>query len=534
MIKNNAAIEMQEDTSLAPAHLLNSPSTLTEDEHQQAAEYAAISNPRSRQLLTYPQAVALSALPLNILNVRGNDRVSILTADTHLNSSEYLARIQFILHRSVTLVYLPPQIVKQAIYLAYRGDTEGLKQSITELQQISETIPPKNRVDHLQLDARAGQGEISKFLIDLLDYAIAINASDIHIIAQPNGTLLKLRQQREIMSAQHPFGSMKTHEKIIGRLKILAGLDINCRFLPQDGAFNLNCPNGTAKIRIAVTPTIYGETVILRVHQQNHILDVENLGFLEHHISRIKALLARKSGLILFCGSVGCGKSTTAAASLKYLLGINKAISSVEDPVEIEIPGIIHTQVNPDQGYDYASAVKSSLRQDPDVLFVGEIRDTQTAKISSSAALTGHLTISTLHCSNTYEGLLRLINMGVDNYCLAASSLAYLHQRLLPRACEHCKELDPELSASIGAPIYNSRGCSKCKETGSNGTELIYSLNICNHNFKEILIPQICSPEQFTRWLLESERIDFRETLKDKLIQGRISSNTARRFLNME
>lgn len=534
MIKTNAAIQIQEDASLAPAHISNSASTLTEHDHKQAAEYAAISNPSSRQLLAYTQAVALSALPLNILNVHGHDRVSILTADTHLNSSDYLARIQFILRRSVTLVYLPPQVVNQAIYLAYRGDSESLKESITELHQISETSASKNRVDHLQLDARAGQGEISKFIIDLLDYAIAINASDIHIIAQPNGTLIKLRLKREIMSAQNPFGSMKTHEKIISRLKILAGLDINSRFLPQDGAFNLNCPNGTAKIRIAVTPTIYGETAILRIHQQNHILDLENLGFLTHHVSRIKDILDQRAGLILFCGSVGCGKSTTAAASLKYLLGINKAISSVEDPVEIEIPGIIHTQVNPEQGYDYSSAVKSSLRQDPDVLFVGEIRDSQTAKISSSAALTGHLTLSTLHCSNTYEGLLRLINMGVDNYCLGTSSLAYLHQRLLPGACENCKELDPELTASIGAKIYSSSGCSKCKDTGTSGTELIYSLNICNPDFKEMIIPQLCSPERFRRWLLGSERIDFREPLKEKLIQGRISSNTARRLVNIE
>lgn len=535
MVKNNTAIQRRNDSYPAASQLAPSPQpTLTDEDHRQAAEYAAISTPGSRQLLAYSQALALSALPLNILNVRGKDRVSLLTADTYLNSSEHLARIQFLLRRSVNLVYLPPQIVNHAIYLAYRGDSETLKDSITELHQISHTQSQLNRMNYLQLDARAGQGEISKFLIDLLDYAVAINASDIHIIAQPNGSLLKLRHKREIMSAENAFGSIKTHEKIINRLKILAGLDINCRLIPQDGAFNLNCPNGAAKIRLAVTPTIHGEAAILRLHQKNNILTLENLGFLSNHIGKLTSLIEQRAGLILFCGSVGCGKSTTAAASLKHLLDINKAISSVEDPVEMEIPGVIHTQVNPGQGYDYSSAIRSSLRQDPDVLFVGEIRDAQTARITASAALTGHLTLSTLHCSNTYEGLLRLLNMGVDNYSLATISLAYLHQRLLPRACQHCKEADPKLSSSLGETIYNSRGCSECKETGSEGTELVYSLDLCDSNFKETLVPKLCTPEKFKDWLSGSEQITFTETLREKLIQGKISSNTARRFLKIE
>lgn len=504
---------------------------LTDDEYRQSADYAAISTQTSRQLLEYSQALALCALPLNILNVRGKDRVSLLTSNSYLNSSDHINRIQLILGRSVSLVYLPHNIVHQAIYLAYRGDSQNLKDSLEDLHQISKLQTNSNNISHFQLDPRAGQGEISKLLIDLMDYAVAINASDIHILSQPNGTHLKLRLKREMMSAENTFGSSKTHEKIINRLKILAGLDINCHVLPQDGAFNLNCPNSTVKIRVTVIPTIHGETAILRIHQQKHTLDLNKLGFLKQHLNRLKELLSLRSGLILFCGSVGCGKSTTAAAALKYLVNQNKAISSVEDPVELEIPGVIHTQINQNQGYDYLQAIKSSLRQDPDVLFVGEIRDQQTAKATISSALTGHLTISTLHCSNTYEGLLRLINMGVDNYSLATSSLMYLHQRLLPSACENCKETDPQLSSSIGSTIYKNVGCDSCKGTGSSGTELIYHLNICNTDFKRYLTPRLCPPDQFSEWISDSEQITFAETLKMKLIQGKISSTTARDFL---
>lgn len=523
------------DESL-PSSLTSVPSVkyeLSDDEYRQAADYAGISTQNSRQLLGYSQAQALSVLPLNILNVRGKDRVSLLTSDNYLNSPNHISRIQLIINRSVSLVYLPHNVVHQAIYLAYRGDPDNLQDSLHNLQIIAAKQPDSAPINHLQLDPRAGQGEISKFLLDLMDYAITINASDIHILSHPNGTHLKLRLRREIMSAENTFGSIKTHDKIINRLKILAGLDINCRLLPQDGAFNLNCPNGNAKIRVALVPTIYGETAILRIHHQKQILDLNQLGFIDQHLKRIKEILTLRSGLILFCGSVGCGKSTTAAAALKYLIKHNRAISSVEDPVELEIPGVIHTQINPHQGFDYLLAIKSSLRQDPDALFVGEIRDPQTAKITLSAALTGHLTISTLHCSSSYEGLLRLINMGVDNYSLAASSLMYLHQRLLPRACENCKETDHHLSSSIGSTVYMNLGCQSCKGTGSSGTELIYNLNICNSNFKRLLAPQLCTPDQFSEWLFDSEQITFAETLKFKLLQGKISSITAREFLNL-
>jgi type IV pilus assembly protein PilB len=273
-------------------------------------------------------------------------------------------------------------------------------------------------------------------------------------------------------------------------IKIMAGLDIGERRRPQDGRITLKLPDRALEFRASCVPTIYGEKIVLRLLGQNEFMAVpglENLSFSKPILDGIRQIIHSPNGVFFVTGPTGSGKTTTLYAALKALNRKDKNIMTIEDPVEYRLPGVNQVQVNPLAGVTFAVALRAFLRQDPDVILVGEIRDLETATIASQAALTGHLVLTTMHTNNALQAVTRLIQIGVEPFLVAPSIIGVMAQRLVRRLCEHCKEKYELSRAEIeeffiwdGQPVFfhRAKGCERCNFTGFSGRIAIHELFI--------------------------------------------------------
>jgi type IV pilus assembly protein PilB len=335
--------------------------------------------------------------------------------------------------------------------------------------------------------------------------AIRDRASDIHF--EPDEKALRVRFR--IDGLLHEFLNLgkQIHPPLTSRIKILAEMDIAETRLSQDGNFNLKLENRGFEIRVSTFPTIHGENVVLRIlDQTSPLLKLEDLGFAEERLTRYKQLVRRPNGIILVTGPTGSGKTTTLYASLNMINSIDKNIITIEDPVEYRLPLIRQTQVNLKAGITFASGLRSILRQDPDVIMVGEIRDLETAEVAIQAALTGHLVLSTLHTNDAPEAVTRLMDIGIEPYLISSSVMGVLAQRLVRTICPNCKvsyQTDPstlgELSEDFSKSteritLYRGKGCKQCKGTGYWGRTGIFELFAVNEKIK-LLISQKASAQ---------------------------------------
>jgi type IV pilus assembly protein PilB len=290
------------------------------------------------------------------------------------------------------------------------------------------------------------------------------------------------------------------HPAITARIKILAEMDITETRLPQDGNFNIKLENRGFEIRVSTFPTIYGENVVLRIlDQTSPLLTLEDLGFSEEMLAQFKQLLRKTTGMILVTGPTGSGKTTTLYGSLNMINSVDKNIITIEDPVEYRLSLIRQTQINPKAGITFAAGLRSILRQDPDVIMVGEIRDLDTSEIAIQAALTGHLVLSTLHTNDAPEAITRLLDIGVEPYLISSSVIGVLAQRLVRAICPHCKtsappeegvlkEIGEQISMLKGGPSFSrGKGCKQCKQSGYLGRKGIYELLIVNDKVKRLI-----------------------------------------------
>lgn len=318
----------------------------------------------------------------------------------------------------------------------------------------------------------------------LVRQAIQQRASDIHI--EPLNEEVRVRYR--IDGVLHEFRALpkESQAALISRLKIMAGLDIAERRRPQDGRMELKQPEGEVDIRVSTIPTIYGEKIVLRILSKGSVLlDIDQLGYSVRNRRYFDEILKKPYGIVLVTGPTGSGKSTTLFAALNKLNTIEKNISTVEDPVEYRLEGINQIQVNPKADLTFASALRSILRQDPDIVMVGEVRDGETASIAVKAALTGHLVLSTLHTNDAPSAITRLIDMGVEPYLVASSLSGVVAQRLVRKICPNCKErFEPteemqiylgELSEKVQF-LYRGKGCPDCANTGYKGQLAIQEL----------------------------------------------------------
>jgi type IV pilus assembly protein PilB len=330
----------------------------------------------------------------------------------------------------------------------------------------------------------AGESPVIRLVNYLICNAVKEGASDIHI--EPGEKKMRIRYRIDGILYEVMSPPQAMHPALTSRLKIMANLDISERRLPQDGRIRAIVRNRYIDFRISTLPTTQGEKTVIRILDNRSILiGLERLGFEEDHLKLFKEQIDRPHGIILVTGPTGSGKTTTLYSALMMLNAGEINISTVEDPVEYMLAFANQVQVNERIGFTFAGALRSLLRQDPDVIMVGEIRDEETARISVQAALTGHLVLSTLHTNDAPSSITRLINIGIEPYLISASLNAAIAQRLVRRICEHCKEpYEPsddvkhalERNHIEAAQLHRGRGCDHCRKTGYSGRCAIYEV----------------------------------------------------------
>jgi type IV pilus assembly protein PilB len=340
--------------------------------------------------------------------------------------------------------------------------------------------------DITDLEEVAGQSPVVKLVNYLIYSAVHENASDIHIEPDEKKLRVRYRVDGQLYEKLRPPHQM--HAAIVSRIKIMAELDIAQRRLPQDGSIHVLVQSKPVDLRVSVMPGVYGEKVVIRVIDFRKMLtNLESLGFSYENLQMFKKVLNHPNGIVLVTGPTGSGKNTTLYAGLSELNGEQVNICTVEDPVECNIHGINQFEVHDMTGFSFSSALRSLLRQDPDVIMVGEIRDRDTANIAVQAALTGHLVLSTLHTNDAPGAITRLVDLGVPSYLVSASLIAVLAQRLVRKVCPNCKEqYEPSRSirrtatqwAGQEIAYYRGLGCKKCRNSGYIGRIAIHELFI--------------------------------------------------------
>jgi type IV pilus assembly protein PilB len=338
--------------------------------------------------------------------------------------------------------------------------------------------------DISELKEVAGHSPVIKLVNYLLFQAVRDGASDIHIEPDEKKTRVRYRVDGRLFEKICPPHQM--HAAIISRLKIMAGLDISERRLPQDGGIHVRLEGRPIDLRVSTMPEKFGEKAVIRIiDNRSTAATFEKLGFEYAMLEDLKKVIEQPHGIVLVTGPTGSGKSTSLYACLQAIARADVNICTVEDPVENSLTGINQFQVNDKIGFSFAAALRSLLRQDPDVIMVGEIRDAETARIAVQAALTGHLVLSTLHTNDAPSSITRLVNMGIESYLIAASLRAVLAQRLVRRICSGCKEAyDPpanirhgiEKTAGPFETLFRGKGCKKCRNSGFAGRIGIYEL----------------------------------------------------------
>lgn len=331
----------------------------------------------------------------------------------------------------------------------------------------------------------------------LICRAIKERASDIHLEPSEEGLRIRLRLDGVLHDLGAPQGLKPAH--IISRVKIMANLDIAERRLPQDGNIQLHNNGSEVNLRVSTMPTIVGEKIVIRLLEKERIvLPLNHLGFSENNYQTIRRLLLNQAGMILVTGPTGCGKTTTLYSSLHYLNRPEDNIITVEDPVECRLKGINQIQVNRRINRTFANTLRSILRQDPNIIMVGEIRDLETAKIATQAALTGHLVLSTLHTNNAAGAVTRLIDMGLEPYLVTSSLVGVIAQRLIRKICPHCcvehvlndnekHFFESYFKKKAPAKLFHGARCKACNGTGYQGRTSIQELLLLNGELQDLI-----------------------------------------------
>lgn len=430
-------------------------------------------------------------------------------------------------------VITSPQEIKNAIEKYYESKEKNLDEIVKEMN-----IPITEGIELIREESETislEEGEEAP-VIRLTNYifseAIRLGASDIHI--EPYEKKLRLRYRIDGVLHEMPSPPKKLQNAIISRIKIMAQLDISEHRLPQDGRIKLKVFEREVDVRVSIMPSVFGEIVVLRLLDPSHLcLDMSLLGFSKNVLEIYKKKLESPYGIILVTGPTGSGKSTTLYSSLYNLNYPDKNIMTIEDPVEYMLVGINQVQVKPDIGLTFANGLRSFLRQDPDIIMVGEIRDKETAEIAINAALTGHLVFSTLHTNDAPSAMTRLEDMGIEPFLISSTILIVIAQRLVRKICEKCKEpyeISFDYLSSIGVKeedvedvnkiiLFRGKGCSNCANTGYKGRIAAYELMEINDEIRNLIVSRAPSTE-IKKVARQSGMKTLREDALRKMLDG--------------
>ena len=374
----------------------------------------------------------------------------------------------------------------------------------------------------------ADAAPVIRLVNSILRQAVTEKASDIHIGAEKDRAQVRLRIDGKLHEVPPPPKSMLT--AIVSRIKILANMDITNTRIPLDGRFNIQIDNQEVSIRVSTLPTIYGENLVMRLlFVSAGSIPLERMGLLDHDLQTLLRLASQPYGMILSAGPTGSGKSSTLYAILRKIISPEVNIITLEDPVEFRMEGARQVQLNTKAGMTFASGLRSILRQDPDVIMVGEIRDGETAMIATQAALTGHLVLSTLHTNDSASAITRLHNMGVEPFLISASLLGVCAQRLIRKNCGHCPEpFQPSpatleywgMAEPIEAKFMRGKGCTYCMHSGYKGRMGIFEILQVDETVKEMIIRHNSAAE-ITKLLKEAGKLTvLRDIALRRVMEG--------------
>lgn len=404
--------------------------------------------------------------------------------------------------RAVEIVFGTPVDVVVASYedittvLDQRADADGANAD----QSTDRAVQSDDDIESLR-DLASG-APVVRALNDLLERAVDLRASDIHVEPFRAGLVVRMRVDGLLRALPSPHGIPP--QALISRIKILASLNIAERRLPQDGAARVRVGRNELDVRVATMPTQHGESAVIRLLPRDRgLLEMSKLGLRTRDESVMTRLLAMPHGMIVITGPTGSGKTTTLATMLSILNEPTRKILTIEDPVEYEIPGINQSQVKPSIGLTFASAMRSFVRQDPDVIMVGEVRDAETAHIAIHAALTGHLVLTTLHTETAAAAVPRLIDLGIEGFLLKSTLRAVVAQRLVRMLCDRCKvphalteadlAKDPRFAVigfKCGEVVHEARGCERCGGTGYRGRNGVFEILEMSDEVRTLIGPQ--------------------------------------------
>lgn len=380
------------------------------------------------------------------------------------------------------------------------------------------------------LDSEDSEASVMKFVNQIIREALVERATDIHV--EPLGTDLRIRYRIDgvLHEVPVPQNIKVLQASVLSRIKIMSNLDIAERRIPQDGRINLELAGESIDVRVATIPSVTGETISLRLLGQERF-DFERLGLDAESEKQIRGFLAMPNGIVLVTGPTGCGKSTSLYTFLSSLNTKERRIVTIEDPVEHKLPGVIQIAVKPEISLTFATALRSVLRGDPNVIMVGEMRDLETAEIAVRAALTGHLVFSTLHTNDSIGGITRLLDMGVEPFLIGSSVRAFIAQRLVRRLCPDCKSADSHSAAyleQIGFPkewagsTFGPKGCDICRGTGYRGRTALYEICTLTPQLQD-LVQQKSSPSVLRAKAAEQGMISLRSYGWKRVMEGTTS-----------
>ena len=459
---------------------------------------------KSLELIPEDKAVYYNILPIskisNILTLAISDPFDVFKLD------DIRIRTQCELRPVLTL----ERHIKNTIKRFYHSEAEEEAQMSEimdgvaggpELELTEAKDELDENVDLSQISEEAGESPVIKLVNMLLFKALHEGASDIHIEPYEKKVRVRIRCDGKLKEVFFP--PKRLHNAIASRIKIMAGLDISERRLPQDGKFQIKVEGRRIDFRVGVTPTVHGERVVLRLLDSSSLnLKLDDLGFEEAALKMFKKAISASYGMVLVSGPTGSGKTTTLYCAIKESFDPEENLITVEDPVEYQLPGIIQVSVNPKQGMTFAAALRSILRQDPDIIMIGEMRDLETADIGIKAAITGHLVFSTLHTNDSISTVSRLVDMGIDPFMVSSAVLIVVNQRLIRKLCPNCKvpisvdeKPSKEQLIALGfkpeecdsAVLYKAIGCVKCFG-GYKGRAAVYEVLEMTDEIKRMII----------------------------------------------
>jgi len=465
-----------------------------------------------------------SILPLE----RRNGQLTLAMTDPF--ETRAIEEVRIVTGCSIRRRYGSPGEMERAILKYYGSNVARMLENLApEEQQLAEAADmDAEELTAARLHELAREPSLVNLVNLVLLEAIEARASDVHI--EPFEKEVKIKYRIDGMLVEKSSSPKKLQAAIISRVKIMANMDIAERFVPQDGHIEFAGKNGRIDIRVSTVPTVFGESITMRILDRSAaLINLDELGMNEHTLVGYNQCLSKAHGVVLVTGPTGSGKTTTLYASLNKIYTPSRKIITIEDPVEYQLDGIIQMPVNPRRGLTFSRGLRHIVRQDPDIIMVGEIRDKETAEIAVRSALTGHLVFSTLHTNDAPGAVTRLIDMGVEPFLLASSLEGVLAQRLVRRICPACKEpykpsesLLENLSNSIRISpetlLYHGRGCDECNNTGMRGRIGIFELLRITEPLRKLIAAKPAT-EEISR-AAPADHVCMRHDGIEKVLQG--------------